>query len=268
MCTAASSAPPAPSPTSPALSASFRTWSPDPLSVTTSSPHRSPSAHTRWSASRAASPFSSSGLPKRSSSQTLWAPLPTPYLAPDLLTPPTPGSELPLTRFRSTSTSAATPTWPSASAACSASTSPKLRLALSLREHHGLLAPLAHLAFHLASRLPLHPARRQPERTGPHLPATFLWSCSWGALARRELDFLVWGAYPRHSPRDGKVGWKARALRPLSARRASHSPSFSSLSRGSLPRYQSFRRARLPQLHGRPCRGRLAAACPRDLHAL
>ncbi len=45
----------------------------------------------------------------------------------------------------------------------------KFRFALSRGIDHRFLAALAHLAFHLAARIPLRPARRQPARAPPHL---------------------------------------------------------------------------------------------------
>ena len=53
----------------------------------------------------------------------------------------------------------------------------ELRLALPGRIDHRLLAPLAHVALDLAARLPLHPARRQPQGRDAHLPQPRRSSC-------------------------------------------------------------------------------------------
>ena len=57
----------------------------------------------------------------------------------------------------------------------------------------GLLAALAHDALALAARLPLHPARRQPERAraGPTQPDDH--DAARRAVARRGWTFVVWG---------------------------------------------------------------------------
>ena len=50
----------------------------------------------------------------------------------------------------------------------------------------GLLAPLAHDAVALASRLPVHPARREPRRHAPHVPQPHAHDAARRALARRR----------------------------------------------------------------------------------
>ena len=118
---------------------------------------------TRSTSSRAASPSSRSAWPRRSSSRTRWATSPTPrspraplhcarrlvrrvrLRVPDLL------RLLRLLRHggRARADDGLRP-------------HPELRLALQGRQHHRLLAALAHQPVDLAARLPLHPARRQP----------------------------------------------------------------------------------------------------------
>ena len=46
----------------------------------------------------------------------------------------------------------------------------ELRLSVQVAEHHGVLAPLAHLALDLAAGLPLHPPGRESRGRGPDLP--------------------------------------------------------------------------------------------------
>ena len=58
----------------------------------------------------------------------------------------------------------------------------------------GLLAPLAHDAVALAARLPLHPARRQPQGTHPHLPQPAADDAARRPLARRGVDVRRSGA--------------------------------------------------------------------------
>ena len=71
----------------------------------------------------------------------------------------------------------------------------ELRLALPVAVDHRVLAPLAHLAVHLAARLPLRPARRQPAsgpaRTYVNLAIVMLLGGLWHGAA---WNFVVWGA--------------------------------------------------------------------------
>ena len=121
------------------------------------------------------------------------------------------------TRCRSTPTSPATPTWRSGSRCCSASRFPQNfdspYAAISLQR---LLAPLAHDALALAPRLPVHPARRQPERARPDVRQPDGDDAARRALARRLVDVRRLGRDPRDRAR-------VRALRaatgPGSSRR-------------------------------------------------
>ena len=61
----------------------------------------------------------------------------------------------------------------------------------------GLLAPLAHDALALAARLPLYPARRQPQGQGRHLPQPAADDAARRALARRRVDVHRLGRHPR-----------------------------------------------------------------------
>ena len=63
-------------------------------------------------------------------------------------------------------------------------------LALSLQD---FLAALAHDAFALAARLPLHPARRQPRRPAEDVPQPDAHDAPRRALARRAWTFVLWG---------------------------------------------------------------------------
>ena len=55
----------------------------------------------------------------------------------------------------------------------------EFRRALPGREHHRVVAPLAHLAFQRAAGLPLLPARRQPQWAQRAPTSTCRWSCCW-----------------------------------------------------------------------------------------
>ena len=77
----------------------------------------------------------------------------------------------------------------------------ELRLAVRRDVDPGLLAPLAHDAVALAARLPLHPARRQPQGQDPHLPQPDAHDAARRALARRRLDVRRLGRHPRRRAR-------------------------------------------------------------------
>ena len=87
----------------------------------------------------------------------------------------------------------------------------ELRLAVRGRLRPGLLAALAHDALALAARLRLHPARRQPRGTRPHLPQPDADDADRRALARGGLDVRRLGRAPRH--RAGRRALAARAAR-------------------------------------------------------
>ena len=59
---------------------------------------------------------------------------------------------------------------------------------------HRVLAALAHLALDLAARLPLHPARRQPEGAAAHLRQPDDRDAARRPLARRVAELRRWGA--------------------------------------------------------------------------
>ena len=117
----------------------------------------------------------------------------------------------------------------------------ELRLAVRGRLAPGLLAPLAHDALALAARLPLHPARRQPEGHARHLPQPDADDAARRALARRRLDVRRLGrastapGSPSSAGGADRPGYVApRRLAPAAAwRRAARSRSTSSASRGS-----------------------------------
>src|SRR5450755_2423333 len=67
------------------------------------------------------------------------------------------------------------------------------------RQHHGFLAPLAHFAFHLAARLPVHLTRRQSARTLDDLPQLDAYHATRWAMAWRELELRHLGRLPRHA---------------------------------------------------------------------
>ena len=74
------------------------------------------------------------------------------------------------------------------------------------------LAALAHLAVHVAARLPLHPARRQSRQRGPHLRQPDADDAARRPLARRQLDL-------RRLGRPARPLSFGRALGPLADRR-------------------------------------------------
>ena len=65
----------------------------------------------------------------------------------------------------------------------------------------GLLAPLAHDAVALAARLPLHPARRQPQGRAAHVPQPAADDAARRTLARRRVDVRRVGRDPRRRAR-------------------------------------------------------------------
>ena len=74
------------------------------------------------------------------------------------------------------------------------------------RQHHRLLAALAHQPLHLAARLSLHPARRQPPGRAAHLRQPDGRDAARRALARRELELRDLGRDSRRH-----AGVRARA---------------------------------------------------------
>ena len=64
----------------------------------------------------------------------------------------------------------------------------------------GLLAPLAHLAVHLAARLPVRAAGRQPQGPGPHLRKPSADDAARRPVARRRLDIRRLGRPARTVP--------------------------------------------------------------------
>ena len=91
---------------------------------------------------------------------------------------------------------------------------PQLRLAVRRHLAAGLLAPLAHDPLALPARLPLHPARRQPQGQGDHLPQPDADDADRGPLARRGLDVRRLGRDPR-----GRARRRALAQGPPGLRR-------------------------------------------------
>ena len=73
----------------------------------------------------------------------------------------------------------------------------ELRAALPVDEHHPVLADLAHLAVHLASRLPLRPSRWQPKREVEDVPQPPADHAAGRPVARSRLDLRGLGCGPR-----------------------------------------------------------------------
>ena len=73
----------------------------------------------------------------------------------------------------------------------------ELRLALPVAVDHRVLAPLAHLAVDLAARLPLRPARRQPQGPGADLRQPARRHAARRAVARRGVELRGLGRPPR-----------------------------------------------------------------------
>ena len=78
---------------------------------------------------------------------------------------------------------------------------PELRLALSGRKHHRLLAPLAHQPLDVAPRLPVHHAGRQPPGQGPHLHQSHARDVDRRLVARSKLELRHLGRDPRRHAR-------------------------------------------------------------------
>ncbi len=74
----------------------------------------------------------------------------------------------------------------------------EFRFPLSGREHHRLLAALAHLAEYVLARLSLHSARGQPQGAPAHLRQPDRRHAAGRALAWRELDVRRVGGVSRH----------------------------------------------------------------------
>ena len=73
----------------------------------------------------------------------------------------------------------------------------ELRFAVPVAVDHRVLAALAHLALHLAARLPLRAARRQPQGAGAHLRQPDDGDAARRPLARGLLELRDLGRYPR-----------------------------------------------------------------------
>ncbi len=101
----------------------------------------------------------------------------------------------------------------------------ELRLAVSRRVDHRFLAALAHLAFHVAARVPLHSARRQSPRRPADLREPHHHDAARRALARRLVDLRHLGRPARRRCwrwRKGP-GWRD-STRASPSRRALRSP--------------------------------------------
>ena len=106
----------------------------------------------------------------------------------------------------------------------------------------GLLAPLAHDAVPLASRLPLHPARGQPEGPVGDVPEPDDHDAARRSLARGRVDVRRLGRHPRcrarvSSASSATAAWlgasPSRRTPPVAGGSAGSSRSTSSASRGS-----------------------------------
>ena len=133
----------------------------------------------------------------------------------------------------------------------------ELQLAVQGAEHRGLLAPLAHDAVVLASRLPVHPARRHPVRTGAHAAQPDDHRCcsadsGTARPGRSSSGGLLQGTYLSCTrvPRTPASRRRASALN-----RAAH---VRRCRRGvrDLPGAESVGRGRRPRLDGRNARAR------------
>ena len=114
----------------------------------------------------------------------------------------------------------------------------QLPLALQGRLDHRLLAPLAHHAVALPARLPLHPARRQPQGQAAPLRQPHGHHAARRPLARRRLDLRCSGARLHGLYLCVNHGWfclrkKLRLPAAPEAARRARSPSSPSSSPGS-----------------------------------
>ena len=75
----------------------------------------------------------------------------------------------------------------------------ELPVALPGGEHHGFLAPLAHLAVHVAARLPVPAAGREPARARAHVREPRHRDAAGRAVARRGLAIRSLGRLPRRA---------------------------------------------------------------------
>ena len=153
----------------------------------------------------------------------------------------TPGSARSPSPRRSSATSPATRPAPSAPRSASATACPTTSASPTRPSGFArLLAALAHLALHLAARLPLHPARRQPRRArgapAVNLMLTMLLGGLWHGAA---WTFVVWGGLHGLYLRAERLARRALGRRRpgCAARRpparSARSPTSSSASPGS-----------------------------------
>ena len=99
--------------------------------------------------------------------------------------------------------------------------SEELRRALSRREHHRVLAAVAHLAVQRAARLPLLPAGRQSPGRGPHLRQPGHRDVAGRAVARRQVELPGLGRLPRAAADLRALARQDQSLQPAAAGPAS-----------------------------------------------
>jgi hypothetical protein len=141
---------------------------------------------------------------------------------------------------------------------------PELRLALPGRQHHRLLAALAHQPVDLAARLPLHPAGRQPQGRA-HLRQPDDGDAAGRALGTVRAGTSCCGARFTAACWRSSARRKARRLYAGCPARAGGITFFVCLSVGVL-RAKTCRQAWTTCLAVRPGRGYAANASPAAVH--
>ena len=94
------------------------------------------------------------------------------------------------------------------------------------RQHHRVLAALAHQPVDLAARLPLHPARRQPQGPGAHLRQPDDRDAARRPVARRELELRHLGRHPRRHAGGRTRAGQAQPVPPAAAGRCGSAITF------------------------------------------
>ena len=73
----------------------------------------------------------------------------------------------------------------------------KLQFPIQKPQPHRLLATMAHFLVHLAARLYLHSARRQPQRYRTHIPEQFRHNAYRRSVARCGMEIRILGCHAR-----------------------------------------------------------------------
>ena len=89
-------------------------------------------------------------------------------------------------------------------------------------EPAGFLAALAHQPEHVAARLPLHPARRQPARRGDDVSQPDADDAARRPVARRELDVRRLGRHSRRRPGGRAVLHASAGISEATGQQRSH----------------------------------------------